>query len=155
MSSDVVECQAFVLGTSSLMRLTFRKTKLPLDLSKVIWEAVEAYWKDCGYRGWQRIMESRIEYLLSRLPEKDTNMLADEPQASSDYNVFILALFQEIEAFFELCALNDFRFMAYTSYGTDHVTAIFTKEPVMVSKKSTGAGKFDITLHRIEKVEDE
>lgn len=153
MSSEAVESQIFIMSISSVLKLTHRKAKIYADLSHITLLAVHAYWENGDFQGFTREMDKKISSLVAN--SNNEPLLTEEPQSSSDYNLFMAALYQEVYSFFEVCALQDFRFLAYTFHRPDSTVVIFTKEPVAVSSKSTGFGTGEIRLHRIEKVEDE
>lgn len=154
MDSEKVELQAFIFGMSSVLKLSHRKGKLPAPLPKLVAAAISAYWENGSYEGFRKIMSERIVDVAI----KETRMLAEIPDrlySEKDHAAFLEALYQEVYSFFELCFMDDYRYLARSFYTGDSIMVVFARKPCTVTYIETGpfTGVYKVSTTEIK--EDE
>lgn len=155
MDSEKVELQAFVFGMSSVLKLRHRKCKLPASLTKLVAAGINAYWENGSYQGFCKLMSERIVDVAI----KETPLLAEIPDRlynEKAQSEFLEALYQEVYSFFELCYMDDYRYLARAFYTGESITVVFTRKPCVVTYVETGpfTGVYKVTSTKIKEDEE-
>lgn len=154
MDSEKVELRAFVIGMSSVLKLHYRKCKIPASLPLILAAAIEAYWQNGSYEGFSKLMSEKVVEVAI----KETPLLAAIPDKlynEKAHSSFMETLYQEIYSFFELCFMDNFRYLARTFHGVDSITVVFADRPCVVNYKKTGQFTGEYTFSATDVKEDE
>lgn len=155
MSSDNAGCRLVILGISSVLRLTHREAGIPAKLSEIMAEAVNAYWENGSMAGFCNAVGERISKLVEKSDWVTEPLLISEPESTSRYNAFLVALYQEIFAFCEFAQLRTTLYLAHAQAAGESVNVVFTTVPCTVSFVAEGPDRGDMILTPTRKEEDE
>jgi len=155
MSSKGVGSRLVILGISSILRLTHRKAKIPAGLPEIMAEGIKAYWENGSMAGFCNAIGEKIGKLVEKSDWVNEPLLTLEPESTSNYNAFLVALYQEIFAFCEFAQLQTTLYLGYVQPAQESVNVIFTNQPCTVSFKEAGPGRSEMSLIPIRKEEDE
>lgn len=154
MSSKRVGSRLVVLGISSVLRVTHRATQIPVPLPDIIAEGVKAYWENGSLSGFCNNVGEKIGKLVEKSDWAIEPLLISEPENTSNYNAFLIALYQEIAAFFEFAQIQSTLYLVFVQPAVGSVNVLFAEEPCTVKLKNLGT-HCEMFLAPTRKEEDE